>query len=97
MYAIRSYYERAFPTATWPHETHERFAGELKGDIIQGRDRGPRPGVNVTDVFSRQNRIVVHNRVGITPVEIRFRITSYNVCYTKLLRVSLNLSYSAVL
>ena len=89
MYAIRSYYEEQVMQLLWKLEK-----GFVK-DIIEKMPE-PKPAYNTVSTIVRileKKGFVGHNAYGKTheyfPLISRkdYRITSYNVCYTKLLRL----------
>ena len=82
MYAIRSYY--AFPA----RQPDSDFSFDAGGSRITFPDIGPGPGGDTTVVDAYLNpvlrRYVAQLRESLG--DESDRITSYNVCYTKLLR-----------
>ena len=75
MYAIRSYYAAAGRRA-WPVHAQDRLAGRGAG-AVRGVARNPDGGGAAHGRADRRRRL---------PGPGAVRITSYNVCYTKLLR-----------
>ena len=96
MYAIRSYYENL----TWAAADFENFLeprpdlaptmeAELEAIVARLAEKKWPFRIHATYDESIDRFLSVFERVaGGAPLPARFRITSYNVCYTKLLRPS---------
>ena len=88
MYAIRSYYERALIVAALAEGT-SRLSGLLHGGDAESTAGALRAlGVAIPDLPDDGGEIAVPVPVQVLTLA---RITSYNVCYTKLLRLVLRL------
>ena len=75
MYAIRSYYETQILAASVRHTMHIIECAKLGADVMTGP-------------LSAIEGLLKHplTDIGLAQFLADYRITSYNVCYTKLLR-----------
>ena len=90
MYAIRSYYEliqNAIDATTDSIDVSIRYDQGLKAAIVAVSDRGDgMPREIIEDRLQLDRQRVQDRRLEGAAEPLR-RITSYNVCYTKLLRI----------
>ena len=56
------------------------------------------PGTDIVDMAIKMNILNTEEleKIMYSPIQEQYRITSYNVCYTKLLRFSFNFSINAL-
>ena len=95
MYAIRSYYEQDIGNSL---EYIKKIAGERQAGVIESAFKEAMQNFgNVDLIFNLEEnnggtenlillRAKIYYNLSRQPVKIMGRITSYNVCYTKLLR-----------
>ena len=97
MYAIRSYYVAAKVADEEDQQADDQAIEQTTahrgggGDGIRGDEEGPQHGGAREQIQGRQGKVLRCQAPGQTggapQAQQQARITSYNVCYTKLLRL----------